>query len=303
MTILVCGAYGFLGFSTSRRLLDAGHSVVGIDKVREAVSPKGARIEILSHYPNFRFYDVNMADSVALNDVFQREQFEHCVFLGGQYSQSHSPKHVHACIEGNVVALVNLFEAAVRKKLHRVVYASSTFVQDGVLPTSFYGLTKEFAERCASVYTAQFGIETIGLRFGSVYGPHIRPDVGIAHAAKHLYKGHEVDISKGAYAYRVAFLFIDDAVECVVRALERPAAKPYQVLTIVAEDDTRDMTHVLELLEKHSGRRARKIGERHEQPASVPTTQCAAVRASLGYAPSTKMDDGMAAFVKWYEAS
>jgi len=303
VTVLIAGSHGFIGFSVARRLLDAGHAVIGVDKMRDAVSPKGARVEILHRYSNYKFIDLNLADHGSTRELFERQEFDHAVFLAGQYSQSHSEKHVAACMQGNVIAINNVFEAAARKGLSRVIYASSTFVQDGVLPKTFYGLTKEWAERCASVYSEQTGLQTIGLRFGSVYGPHVRPDVGISHAAKHLFKGHEIDISKGGYTYRVAFTFIDDAVECVVRFLELPQVpKLHQVFTIVAEDETRDMVHVLDYLEKHSGKKAKRVGTRLEQQPHIPLAECAAVREAIGYAPATKMDEGVAKFVEWYRS-
>lgn len=302
MTILVCGAYGFLGFSLSKRLLEDGHAVIGIDKLRDAVSPKGPRIEALAKYPKFKFFDVNMADAGDFEGVFQREKFEHAVFLAGQYSQGHSEKHVQACIQGNVIALVNFFQAAVRKKIKRVLYASSTFVQDGVRPKTMYGCTKEFAEMAANVYSEQCGLETIGLRFGSVYGPHVRPDVGIAWATRYLYKNEPVAIDRGGFTYKVAFVYVDDAVECMMRFLTLPEVpKRAQVFTIVAEDETRDMCQVFDLLELNSGRKGYRIGVREpEQQAFVPQDKCDAVRAAIGYAPSTKMEDGIREYVKWY---
>ena len=303
MTVLIAGAHGFIGFSVAKRLLDAGHAVIGVDKMRDAVSPKGARVEKLAQYRNYRFIDLNLSDQVATDTLFARERFDQAVFLAGQYSQPHSRAHVNACMAGNVLAVTNFFEAAAAKKLKRVVYASSTFVQDGVRPRTMYGATKEWAELCASVYTATFGLETIGFRFGSVYGPYIRPDVGIAGVARHVRKGAELRVDQGAFTYKVAFVYIDDAVECVMRALEQPVKKPYQVLTCVAEDEPRDMFQIMELLEAEFGRSAKRIGERQpEQVATIPTAACAAMREALGYAPTTKIADGIREFVKWYTA-
>lgn len=303
MTVLIAGSHGFIGYSVAKRLLEAGHSVLGVDKMRDAVSEKGARVQDLARYKNYRFIDLNLSDQGSTDDLFAREKFEHAVFLAGQYSQPHSRAHVNACMAGNVLAVTNFFEAAVAKKLRRVVYASSTFVQDGVLPRTMYGATKQWAELCASVYTATFGLETVGFRFGSVYGPHVRPDVGISWVARNVSKGSALQIDRGGFLYKVAFVYIADAVECVVRALERPLKKPYQVLTCVAEDEVRDMYQVMELLEKHLGRKAKRLGTRApEQPATIPTAQCAQMREALGYAPTTKMDDGIREFVKWYTA-
>lgn len=299
--ILITGAYGFLGYSLAVRLLKQGHVVYGIDKVKQAISPKGARIDNLAKFDNFKAFDVNLSNFEQLRTLFEMLDFTELVHLAAQYSVIHTTEHVLSYVEGNLRAFVNVLEAARLKKIPRVLYASSTFVQDGVLPTSMYGATKEFNERCAHVYSAQFGMETVGLRFGSTYGPYIRPDVGMYQLARKLYSRQSIDVSTGGFCYKTAFVYVADAVECMVRFLSASLPRPWSVHTIVAEDALADLDDVLQLLEQHAGLKALRAGTLSpRQGFCVPSAECRAIADVIGYSPATKLEDGTAKFIEWF---
>jgi UDP-glucuronate 4-epimerase len=299
--IVITGAYGFLGYSLAVRLLKQGHIVYGIDKVTKAVSPKAARIENLAKFENFKGYDVNLANFDQVRTLFELLDFTDLVHMAAQYSVMHTTEHALSYAEGNLTAFVNMLEAVRLKRIRRVLYASSTFVQDGVLPTSMYGATKDFNEKCAHVYSAQFGLETVGLRFGSTYGPYIRPDVGIYQLARRLYAGQTIDVTAGGFNYKTAFVYVADAVECMVRFLVAPLPRPWVVSTIVAEDALADLDDVLQLLEQYAGLQAVRVGTLGpRQGFCVPTAECRAVADLIGYNPSTKLSEGLAKFIEWF---
>jgi UDP-glucuronate 4-epimerase len=301
MTVLITGCYGFLGHATAVRLLNDGHTVIGVDKVHEAISPKAARIANLQTFPQFEFHDVNLASDGHVVGLFKKiGRPDVIIHYAGQYSVPLNDHTAQQFIDGNLLGYMNIMEAARRHRVSRVVYASSTFVQDGKVPTSIYGATKEFGERCGGVY-AQHGITFVALRFGSTYGPFCRPDIGVMQLAKKLWGGHQIDVTQGGFNYKVAFVFVDDAVECVVRAASRPMELRYNVETIVAEDYLADLDDLLQAMEKHSGIKAKRAGElAPRQGFQIPTDKCDRLRALIDYAPSTKLDEGMRKFVEWY---
>lgn len=303
MRVLVTGCYGFLGFSTARRLLAAGHEVLGIDKYKTAISEKADRVKLLANAAGFKFADINLANWSELRDYITKRHVDTVLHYAAQYSQPHSESHVRRCIEGNLVGYVNVMEVALAAKVKRVVYASSTFVQDGALPVYFYGACKDFNERCANVYSEQFGMETVGLRFGSVYGPYVRPDVGVSYVARHLFGGQPLDVGKGGFTYKVALVEVKDAVECAVRALTVPMKKKHTVASVVAEDETHDMHDVLTSLEDYTGLRAKRVGTYKPTVGFVPVEACAATRDALGFAPQTTLHKGLKDFVAWWKAS
>ena len=304
MTVLVTGCYGFLGHATTERLLNDGHVVIGVDKVQEAISPKAARIARLKEFPQFQFHDVNLSQNEHVIDLFKKIGHVDCIIhYAGQYSVPLTYTTAPQFIDANLVGYMNVMEAARTNRVSRVVYASSTFVQDGHVPTTMYGVTKEFGERCGNVY-AHHGVTFVALRFGSTYGPFCRPDIGVMQLAKKLWGGHAIDVTQGGFNYKVAFVYVGDAVECVVRAASRPMELPYNVGTVVAEDYLADLNDLLTAMEKHSGIKAKRAGElAPRQGFEIPTAKCERLRALIGYAPTTKLDEGMRKFVEWYAKS
>jgi UDP-glucuronate 4-epimerase len=86
MKILVTGSAGFIGYHTALRLLARGDDVLGLDNLNTYYDPalKMARLERLQRHPGFRFVKLDLADRVALPDLFSRERFMRVVHLGAQ---------------------------------------------------------------------------------------------------------------------------------------------------------------------------------------------------------------------------
>jgi len=304
MSVLITGCYGFIGHATAVRLCEQGHQVFGLDKIRDAISPKAARIANLQRFSNFHFREINLANYEELMQFFKSNSIDSIVHLAGQYSVPMTTGTVKQFVEANLVGYMNLMEAARIHHVPRVVYASSTFVQDGKVPNSMYGVTKEFGERCGSVYCHNAGMGFIAIRFGSTYGPDCRPDIGAYQLIRKLYAKQPIDVTVGGFNYKVAFLFSEDAVEVVLRCLEKKLDIPYCVVTAVAEDNLADLNDLLTAMEKHSGIKAIRSGELlPRQGFQVPTEKCDQLRAVIGYAPQTKLDEGIRKFVEWYKTS
>jgi UDP-glucuronate 4-epimerase len=299
--ILITGCYGFIGYSVAVRLLKQGHIIYGLDKVQEAISPKGTRIQNLSKFPNFHFYDVNLVNFEQTKTLLNMLDFDHVIHLAGQYSVAYSTKNMLSFIDGNIKSWMHVMDCAKTKKINRVLYASSTFVQDGLIPTSMYGATLEFRERAANVYSASFDMETVGIRFGSTYGPYVRPDVGIYIVANKLWDGVPINVNEGGFKYKVGFLYIADAVEVVLRLLDKPLPKKHNVFTVVANDNVRDMGEILDLLEKYSGKKADRVGTFVPLPTGyVPTERMLPLKEVIDYMPHTTLEQGVKKFAEWF---
>jgi UDP-glucuronate 4-epimerase len=299
-TVLITGVYGFIGFSVALRLLKEGAIVYGIDKVEDAISPKKPRIQALTKFPNFHFHDVNLTNFEQTRTLLSMLRFDHIIHLAGQYSVTYNTKNMLSFIDGNVRSYMHIMDCAQKKGINRVLYASSTYVTDNI-PTSLYGATLEFRERAANVYSSTFGIETVGLRFGSTYGPYVRPDTGIYIIAKKLWEGEPINVESGGFNRKVSFLYIGDAVEVILRLLDSPLPRKYNIFTLIANDQPRDLGEILTLLEKYGGKEAKRIGAYSPEPSrDACRDKIDPLRAVINYVPQTPLEEGMKKFVEWF---
>lgn len=188
MKFLVTGAAGFIGFHVSKRLLNDGHQVVGIDNINDYydVKLKESRLEKLES-PSFTFYKLDLADRDGMAKLFETEQFERVIHLAAQAGVRYSLENPYAYADSNLTGYLNILEGCRHNKVQHLLYASSSSVyglnrkmpfstDDSVdHPVSLYAATKKANELMAHTYSHLYSIPTTGLRFFTVYGPWGRP--------------------------------------------------------------------------------------------------------------------------------
>lgn len=327
--ILVTGAAGFIGFHLSKRFLDRGDQVIGIDNVNDYydVSLKNARLEQLNGRENFTFHKMDLADRESLNGLFEKEQIDVVVNLAAQAGVRYSLTHPHTYVESNLVGFVNILEACRHCGVKNLVYASSSSVygantkmpfsvHDNVdHPLSLYAATKKANELMAHTYSHLYGLPTTGLRFFTVYGPWGRPDMALFLFTKAILEGRSIDVFNEGNMRR-DFTYIDDIVEGIVRVSDRipesnpkwtgdapdPATSkaPYNVYNI-GNNQPVELMHLIGVLEECLGRKAEK-NMMPMQPGDVPATfaDIDALADDVGFRPATSIEDGVARFVEWY---
>lgn len=121
--ILVTGAAGFIGHAYTKKLLEAGHSVLGIDNLNDYydVSLKEARLKDIGDHPNFEFEKLDMADRSGMEALFARWKPQIVVNLAAQAGVRYSIDHPHAYVDSNVQGFVNVLEGA-RHNTHESIY-------------------------------------------------------------------------------------------------------------------------------------------------------------------------------------
>lgn len=331
--ILVTGAAGFIGFHVSKRLLDDGNDVVGIDNINDYydVNLKHARIAILQTHSNFTFYKIDIADLHAMEDLFanQRENaFDVVINLAAQPGVRYSLKNPHAYIRSNIVGFTNILECCRHSKIKHLVFASSSSVygmnekipfsvSDNVdHPVSLYAATKKANELMAHSYAHLYGLPCTGLRFFTVYGPWGRPDMAYFSFTKAIMEGTPIDVFNFGKMKR-DFTYIDDIIEGVVRVMDkipRPSPEwdknnpdpgssyaPYKLYNIGNHNPV-ELIKFIEVLEKNIGKKAQK-NVLPMQPGDVPTTYADAddLMNDVGFKPDTPLEEGIKKFVQWYK--
>ncbi|MDP1028800.1 NAD-dependent epimerase [Sphingomonas sp. KR1UV-12] len=329
MKIVVTGAAGFIGMHASLLLLGRGEEVVGIDNLNNYydVSLKRARLARLKAYPNFTFYEQDVADGAALEAIFAHERPKRIVHLAAQAGVRFSLTQPHAYIEANIKGFLNILEACRRHQIEHLVYASSSSVYGGNTglpfrerqnvdhPVSLYATTKKTNELMAHTYSHLFSLPTTGLRFFTVYGPWGRPDMALFLFAKAILNGEPIDVFNNGQMTR-DFTYVDDIVEAVVKLVDKPATPdpsfdpsnpdpatsnvPYRVFNIGNSRPTPLMSYIA-ALERSLGAKA-QINMLPMQPGDVLATAAdtAALEAWIGFKPDTTIETGIGRFVDWY---
>jgi UDP-glucuronate 4-epimerase len=329
MKILVTGSAGFIGYHTALRLLERGDEVVGLDNLNSYYDPrlKTARLERLQRHPGFRFVKLELADRLALPELFSRERFLRVVHLGAQAGVRHSIENPLAYVDSNIVGTANILEGCRRSQVGHLVYASSSSVYGSNTkmpfsahenvdhPLSFYAATKKANELMAHSYSSLYGLPTTGLRFFTAYGPWGRPDMALFIFTKRILAGHPIEVFNLGH-HRRDFTYIDDIVTGIVGALDRvptghpswnsdspdPATSraPYSLYNI-GNGRPVELNHYIALLEECLGRKAEKV-LLPLQTGDVPDTwaDIEDLVRDTGYTPQTPVEEGVRRFVAWY---
>jgi UDP-glucuronate 4-epimerase len=327
--ILVTGAAGFIGFHLSRRLLEEGNAVVGLDNLNPYydVALKEARLSLLVKNGAFRFSRADIADRQAIAALFAEEHPEIVVHLAAQAGVRYSLKNPYAYVESNLVGFMNIIEGCRHHHVRHLVYASSSSVygantrmpfsvHDNVdHPLSLYAATKKANELMAHTYASLYGLPCTGLRFFTVYGPWGRPDMALFLFTRAILEGLPIDIFNEGRMER-DFTYIDDIVEGVARVMDRiptpdaawsgdrpdPSSSfaPYRLYNIGNHQPVPLMDFIT-ILEDHLGRKAKK-NFLPMQAGDVPATfaDVDALATDVGFKPATPIAVGIGHFVAWY---
>jgi UDP-glucuronate 4-epimerase len=329
MKVLVTGAAGFVGFHTARRLLERGDVVVGLDNLNEYydVRLKLARLAILEPSPAFRFVKLDLADRAGVAALFAQERFERVIHLGAQAGVRYSLENPLAYVDSNVVGTANVLEGCRHNGVQHLAFASTSSVygantrmpfsvhQNVDHPLSFYAATKKATELMAHTYAHLYGLQVTGLRFFTVYGPWGRPDMALYLFTRRILAGQPIDVFNYGH-HRRDFTYVDDIVDGVIRATDRPATgnaqwsgdepdpgtsrAPYRLYNI-GNNRPVELLRYIELLEKALGRKA-EMNLLPLQPGDVPDTWADIddLQRDTGYNPATSVETGVQRFVDWY---
>jgi len=225
MKILVTGACGFIGYHLCKRLLELGHSIIGMDNFNNYYDPM----------IKYQRYDLLKKDSEIYNVNIQNPGFYSClpkvdliIHLAAQAGVRHSLIDPDSYINTNILGFFELMKYAKNTGCEKVIYASSASVygtnklpwHEGMhlMPISLYGATKVSTEVIADSYNAMFGIQTIGLRFFSVYGPWGRPDLSLWKWTEGILKREPIKLFNYGKSQR-SWTYIDDLIDGVISSL------------------------------------------------------------------------------------
>ena len=324
-TYLITGGAGFIGYFLTRKLLDQGCKVIGIDNINDYydVNLKHNRLEKLYPYENFTFIKGDISDKATIINVFEQYKPNVVVNLAAQAGVRYSIENPDVYIQSNIIGFYNILEACRHYPVDHLIYASSSSVYGANKkvpfeetdfvdsPVSLYAATKKSNELMAHTYSHLYKIPATGLRFFTVYGPMGRPDMAYFGFADKYFAGEPIKIfNNGDFKndlYR-DFTYIDDIVAGIERLIENPPTEsvPHKVYNIGNNNPEKLMTFIETLEKCLSKATGKEIVFKKEfepiKPGDVPATYASTdlLQQAVGFKPETPIAEGLQKFADWY---
>ena len=328
---LVTGSAGFIGFHLSKRFLDEGWRVVGLDSMSDYydVSLKESREDILLQYSAYSSIHEKVEKPNILLKIFEKEKPDIVVHLAAQAGVRYSIENPRIYIKSNIIGTFELLEAArVFPPKHMLLAStSSAYGVNKKMPfkekdkadhqISFYAATKKSTENIAHSYSHLFNLPITMFRFFTVYGPWGRPDMALFKFTKAILEGKKIDVYNNGNMSR-DFTYIDDLIEAIMQLLFlvpeiKKQIKPDQAemdhispvapfrIVNIGNSKPEKLTGFIKSIENSIGIKA-KINLMPMQPGDVSETWADTnfLKQLTGFSPKTKISDGVKSFVNWY---
>lgn len=333
MHIFITGTAGFIGSFLTKALIADGHRVFGIDSINDYYAPQlkldrlrmcGIK-DIRPEQPQdsttltgYRFMQADLCNKKMLMELFRKQRFDCAVNLAGQAGVRYSIENPDSYVRNNVEGFMHLLEACRHYGCRRLLYASSSSVYGNDTevpfsenvrtdhPVSIYAATKKSNELMAYTYSQLYNIETIGLRFFTVYGPYGRPDMAPFLFADAIRCGRTIKIFNRGELFR-DFTYIDDIVTGIAKIIRRNGLVREDVPGIpaviynIGHGSPVPLMDFIRTIEKYMECEALKeyVGM---QPGDVYRTwaDTSRLKEDYDYILTTSLEEGISQFIGWF---
>ena len=313
MKYLVTGCAGFIGWKVTEFLLEAGHTIVGIDTLNAAYDTrvKQWRLEQLEGTPNFHFHRSDICDRASLRTIFNTP-YDAVINLAARAGVRQSVENPWVYMDTNITGTLNLLELCREFEVQKFVLAStsSLYGENNPLPFSEaantdgplspYAASKKGAESLCHSYHHLYGIDVTIFRFFTVYGPAGRPDMSAFRFVQWISEGKPVIVYGDGKQSSRDYTYLEDIARGVIAGL-----KPleYEVINL-GSDSPIVLIDTIRLIEELVGRKA-ELSHHPFHPADVRATWADIRKAEklLGWRPQVSFREGITALVAWYQAN
>ena len=324
------GVAGFIGMHSTKKPLDDGHDVIGVDNLNDYydVALKEDRLKTLAGYKNFKFLKLDIKDQKDVLDLFKKESPQRVLHLAAQAGVRYSIQNPYVYIDSNIQGFINILEGCRAIKTEHLVYASSSSVYGGNTkvpfsehdnvdhPVSLYAATKKANELMAHTYSHLYQIPTTGLRFFTVYGPWGRPDMSPMLFTKAILADEPIQVFNHGDMMR-DFTYIDDIVASVNETLFKTATSnsnfdahhpdpatshaPYRIFNI-GNSQPVPLMQFIETIEDALGKKAiKKMMGMQAGDVKVTSADTSELNQWVDFKPNTSIKEGVKRFVDWYK--
>lgn len=315
-TYLVTGGAGFIGSQLCASLIEQGHKVINVDNFNDFYNPeiKKRNIEPLNGHVNYLLYKADIRDKDAINQLFESNKIDAVIHLAGMAGVRPSINEPLLYEDVNVEGTITILECMKKYKVKQLVFGSSSsvygesdphtpFKEDQKLQPmlSPYAITKKTGEDYCYLYHHLHQINTVVLRFFTVYGPGQRPDLAIYKFTDLINKGLPVPFYGDGTSLR-DYSYVEDIIQGINQAIDLLKEKT-QVFEIInlSGNHTVSLKALLSIIERELGKKA-LINQLPMQPGDVFATNADLTKAKniLNYNPQTSIEEGIRKFVSWY---
>ncbi len=311
-TYLVTGAAGFIASRVIELLIDAGHSVVGVDNMNAAydVRMKEYRLKKLLQLPRFSFHQLDIADRTTFeaHSLLRQSSYAAVINLAARAGVRQSVENPWVYVDTNITGTLNLLEYCREVHIPKFVLASTSSVYGGKaplptaeiissdLPLQAYAATKKSAEVLSHVYHHLFGLDVTVFRYFTVYGPAPRPDMVMFRFTQWISEGRMVKVNGDGEQSR-GFTYVDDIARGTILGL-KPMG--YEIINLGGHEVIK-INELIKLLESLTGNEAR-LEHYPLNPAEMTTNWANTEKAHqfLGWEPAIGIHEGVSRLVAWY---
>ncbi len=312
MKVLVTGSAGFIGFHTSKALLERGDQVIGVDNFNEYYDKKlkEDRNKVLEEYDNLKLYRGDIKNLDFVKKVFKENDIDKVAHIAAQAGVRYSLENPHIYIQSNIVGFVNVIEQAQQNNVENFVYASSSSIygnnekvpfseEDRVdRPISLYAATKKSDEVIAHTYHHLYNLNCTGLRYFTVIGPWSRPDMALYKFTKLIDQGKEIDVYNHGNMKR-DFTYVGDIVDGTLSALDKNLS--YEIFNLGNNKPIKLGTFI-EYIEEGLGKKAKKnMMDKPKGDMEITYADIEKAKVKLDYSPDTDVKTAVNKFIKWYK--
>jgi UDP-glucuronate 4-epimerase len=311
---LVTGVAGFIASNVARRLLDQGHTVVGVDNVNDAydVRIKEWRLAQIEGQPGFEFHRLDITDREAMAAAFARlhahAPFDAVINLAARAGVRQSVQDPWAYVDTNVTGTLNLLELCREHDIKKFVLASTSSLYGARNPRPFredadtngplspYAASKKGAEAMCYTYHYLHGIDVTVFRYFTVYGPAGRPDMSVFRFVKWINEEHPVQVYGDGRQSR-DFTYVDDIARGTIAGL-KPLG--FEIINL-GSDEPIVLMDAIRLIERLLDKEA-LLEHKPRHPADVMATWADIGKAErlLGWRPQVSFEEGVGQAVRWY---
>lgn len=303
--IVVTGGAGFIGSCLVERLINDGHDVLCLDNFDDYYDPaiKWKNISRFLDRDNFTLLKGDIRDGDLVHRALKGVD---CVFhlaaQAGVRASVEDPIKVH---EINTTGTLNILQAALDCGVKKVVYASSSSVYGRVeylpfdethprVPVSPYGLSKLIAEEYCRIFNEVYGLETVSLRYFTVYGPRMRPDLAISIFTNRALQNLPLEIFGSGEKTR-DFTYIDDVVCANVLAMRSNIG-----VFNIGSGKRISVIELAELIIQLTGSRSNMVFREDARGDAQHTWACTdRARTELGWCSKVGIEEGLKRYIKW----